>query len=176
MERQVVEREAAARVLARRSQGKELRVTTGHEIETTIGQVSSMSCKVAPLRSQVTDHSLYLWDLQVVELLLPLEDVVDAGQPHVDVAHQDAPANVDGQTIQCQAQVLQQLLDQARVVLVLYDWRGVVVVVLVGGVQNANNNREQQCRSNFFFLIIRAIYCCIIFCNLYFFSDYFRLT
>lgn len=64
---------------------------------------------------------MYLWDLQVVELLLPLDDVADPGEPDVDVAHQDTPAGVDGQTLQRQAQVLQQLLDQARVVLVLYD-------------------------------------------------------
>lgn len=47
----------------------------------------------------MTDRSVYLWDLQVVELLLPLEDVVDAGQPDVDVSHQDEPAGVDGQTV-----------------------------------------------------------------------------
>lgn len=58
-----------------------------------------MSCEVAPLGSQVTDHRGYLWDLQVVELLLPLEDVADPRQPDVDVANQDAPAGVDGQTM-----------------------------------------------------------------------------
>lgn len=63
--------------------------------------------------------STNLWDLEVVELLLPLDDVADAGHPHVDVAHQDTPAGMDGQTVQLKAQVLQQLLDQARVVLVL---------------------------------------------------------
>lgn len=77
----------------------------------------------ALLRSETSGSaSTYLWDLQVVELLLPLDDVVDPGEPDVDVAHQDTPAGVDGQTLQRQAQVLQQLLDQARVVLVLYDW------------------------------------------------------
>lgn len=100
------------------------RCVQGHSIQTAVDQVPSMSSgRDALLRSETSGSaSIYLWDLQVVKLLLPLDDVVDPGEPDVDVAHQDTPAGVDGQTLQRQAQVLQQLLDQARVVLVLYDW------------------------------------------------------
>lgn len=57
---------------------------------------SSMTTDVASLRGQVSDHGVHLWNLQVVELLLPLEDVVDPGQPDVNVADQDATSGVDG--------------------------------------------------------------------------------
>ena len=66
-------------------------------------------------------HFLYLGDLQVVELLLPLENVLQSAQPDVDVAHEDTSANVDGQILQSHVQVLQQVLDQARIVVVLED-------------------------------------------------------
>lgn len=61
----------------------------------------------------------YLGDLQVVELLLPFENGLQSAHPDVDVAHQDTPANMDSQIVQRRAQVVQQLLDKARVVLVL---------------------------------------------------------
>lgn len=64
-------------------------------------------------------HFFYLRDLQVVELLLPFEDVLQSVQPDVDVTHKDTPANMDSQTVQSWAQVLQQLLDKARIVVVL---------------------------------------------------------
>lgn len=69
--------------------------------------------------SHTVIHSLYLRDLQVVELLLPFEDVLQSAQPDVDVTHKDTPANMDSQTVQGRAQVLQQLLDKARIVVVL---------------------------------------------------------
>lgn len=69
--------------------------------------------------TQTPLHPLYLWDLQVVELLLPFENGLQSAQPDVNVAHEDTPANMDSQTVQCRAQVMQQLLDQPRIVVVL---------------------------------------------------------
>lgn len=66
-------------------------------------------------------HCIYLRDLQVVELLLPFENGLQSAQPDVDVTHEDTPANMDSQTVQSGAQVLQQLLDKARVVVVLQN-------------------------------------------------------
>lgn len=62
-----------------------------------------------------------LGDLQVVELLLPFENGLQSTQPDVNVAHKDTPANMDSQTVQSGAEVLQQLLDKARIVVVLKD-------------------------------------------------------
>lgn len=64
---------------------------------------------------------MHLWDLQVVELLLPFENGLQTAQPDVDVAHKDTSANVDGQTVQCGAQVVQQIFDKTRIVLILYN-------------------------------------------------------
>lgn len=63
-------------------------------------------------------EAAYLWDLQVVDLLLPFVNDLQSAQPDVDVAHEDTPADMDGQTVQCWAQVVQQVLDKARVVVV----------------------------------------------------------
>lgn len=70
-----------------------------------------------------TEHkyTFYLGDLQVVELLLPFENGLQSAQPDVDVAHEDAPADVDSQAVQSRAQVVQQLLDEARIVVVIYN-------------------------------------------------------
>lgn len=52
-------------------------------------------------------YMLYPGDLQIVELLLPFEDGFQSVQPDVDVSHQDTRADVDSQTVQCRAQVMQ---------------------------------------------------------------------
>lgn len=80
--------------------------------------------------------ALYLGDLQVVELLLPLENGLQPAQPNVDVAHQDTPADVDGQAVQRGAEVVEQLLHKAWVVLVLENWRH--------GKQKTNSDQKEK--------------------------------
>lgn len=65
--------------------------------------------------------SFYLWDLHIVELLLPFNNGLQATQPDVHIAHQDTPAKMDGQTVECGAQVLQKLLNKAWIIVVLKD-------------------------------------------------------
>lgn len=62
---------------------------------------------------------LYLGDLQVVDLLLPFVNGLQPAQPDVDVSHEDTSADVDSQIVQRQAEVLQQILDEARIVVVV---------------------------------------------------------
>lgn len=61
----------------------------------------------------------YPVDLDVVQLLLPLQDVLHAVQPGVDVPHQDGLAHVLNETTQRDVERLQQLLDGPNVLLVI---------------------------------------------------------
>lgn len=75
-----------------------------------------MEYKHADVQTQTQTH---LGDLQVVDLLLPFVNGLQSAQPDVNVAHEDTPANMDSQIVQRRAQVLQQILDKARVVVVI---------------------------------------------------------
>lgn len=59
------------------------------------------------------------FDLDVVQLLLPLHDVLHAVHPDVDVAHQHGLAHVLNQAAQRQVEHLEQLLDGPDVLLVI---------------------------------------------------------
>lgn len=63
----------------------------------------------------------YFFDLYVVQLLLPLYDVLHAVHPHVDVAHQHGLAHVLNQAAQRHVEHLKQLLDGPDVLLVIQD-------------------------------------------------------
>lgn len=63
----------------------------------------------------------YPVDLDAVQLLLPLQDVLHAVHPHVDVPHQDRLAHVLNKTAQRDVERLQQLLDGTDVLLVVED-------------------------------------------------------
>lgn len=58
-------------------------------------------------------------DLDVVQLLVPLQDVLHAVQPGVDVPHQDGLAHALNETAQRDVERLQQLLDGTDVLLVI---------------------------------------------------------
>lgn len=58
-------------------------------------------------------------DLDVVQLLLPLQDVVHAVDPDVDVPHQHRLAHVLNEAAQRHVQRLQQLFDGTDVLLVI---------------------------------------------------------
>lgn len=60
-------------------------------------------------------------DLDVIQLLLPLQDILHAVHPDVDVPHQDGLAHVLNQTTQRHVERLQQLLDGSKVLLVIED-------------------------------------------------------
>lgn len=61
----------------------------------------------------------YPVNLDVVQLLVPLQDVLHAVHPDVDVAHQDRLAHVLDEGAQGDVQRLQQLLDGTNVLLVI---------------------------------------------------------
>lgn len=63
----------------------------------------------------------YFFDLYVVQLLLPLHDVLHAVHPDVDVAHQHGLAHVLNQAAQRHVEHLKQLLDGPHVLLVIQD-------------------------------------------------------
>lgn len=63
----------------------------------------------------------YPVDLDVVQPLLPLQDVLHAVHPDVDVPHQDGLAHVLNKTAQRDVQRLQQLFDRTNVLLVIED-------------------------------------------------------
>lgn len=63
----------------------------------------------------------YPVDLDAVQLLLPLQDVLHAVNPHVDVPHQDGLAHVLDEGAQGHVERLQQLLDGTNVLLVVQD-------------------------------------------------------
>lgn len=63
-------------------------------------------------------HSL---NLDVVQLLLPLHDVLHAVHPDVDVAHQHRLAHVLDEAAQRQVERLKQLLDGPEVLLVVQN-------------------------------------------------------
>lgn len=61
----------------------------------------------------------YPVDLDVVQLLLPLHDVLHAMHPDVNVPHQDRFAHVLNMTTQRDVERLQQLLDRTNILLVI---------------------------------------------------------
>lgn len=61
----------------------------------------------------------YPVDLNAVQLLLPLQDVLHAVHPDVDVPNQDRFAHVLNKTTQGEVQLLQQLFDWPDVLLVV---------------------------------------------------------
>lgn len=61
----------------------------------------------------------YPVDLDVVQLLLPLHDVLHTAHPGVYVPHQDRLAHVLNKTAQRDVERLQQLLDGTNVLLVI---------------------------------------------------------
>lgn len=62
---------------------------------------------------------VYPVDLDVVQLLLPLHDVLHAVHPDVDVPHQDGLAHVLNKPTQRDVEHLEQLLDGTNVLLVI---------------------------------------------------------
>ena len=64
----------------------------------------------------------YPVDLDVVQLLVPLHDVLHAVHPGADVPHQHRLAHVLHQAAQGPVQGLQQLLDGPHVLLVRQHW------------------------------------------------------
>lgn len=65
-----------------------------------------------------TPHS---FNLDVVQLLLPLHDVLHAVHPDVDVAHEDRLAHVLDEAAQRHIERLKQLLDGPEVLLVIQN-------------------------------------------------------
>lgn len=61
----------------------------------------------------------HLGHLEVLELLLPGEDRLQAANPHVDVADQHGLADASEERAQRGAQILQEAFDEARVLLVV---------------------------------------------------------
>lgn len=61
------------------------------------------------------------FNLDVVQLLLPLHDVLHAVHPDVDVAHQDRLAHVLDEAAQRHVERLKQLLDGPEVLLVIQN-------------------------------------------------------
>lgn len=61
-------------------------------------------------------------DLDVVELLVPLQDVLHAVHPRVDIPHQHRLAHVLNKTTKLEVERLQQLLDGSYVLLVIKYW------------------------------------------------------
>lgn len=64
----------------------------------------------------------YFFDLDVVQLLLPLHDVLHAVHPDVDVAHQHGLAHVLNEAAQRHVEHLKQLFDGPDVLLVVQYW------------------------------------------------------
>lgn len=78
-----------------------------------------------PPRTEFSDVTpSYFSDLDVVQLLLPLHDVLHAVHPDVDVAHQHGLAHVLNQAAQRHVEHLKQLLDGPDVLLVVQDCGG----------------------------------------------------
>lgn len=76
------------------------------------------SCGLTTLRPR----NSYLRHLEVLELLLPGEDSLQAANPHVDVANQHGLADPSDEHAQRGAQVVQEPFDEARVLLVVEHW------------------------------------------------------
>lgn len=78
-----------------------------------------------------------LWDLHIVEFLLPFIDGLQAAQPDVHITNEDTLANMDGQTVERGAQVLQKLLNKAWIVVVFknlsYNLLQYIEIVFLGG-------------------------------------------
>lgn len=64
----------------------------------------------------------YLRHLQILQLLLPGENCVQAADPDVDAPHQHGLAHAADQDAEGGAQVLEQLFDQPRVLVVVEHW------------------------------------------------------
>lgn len=64
----------------------------------------------------------HLSDLQVLQLLLPVEDGLQTADPDVDVSHQHRLPDAPDEDAQGGAQVLQEVLDEAGVLVVVEDW------------------------------------------------------
>lgn len=64
----------------------------------------------------------YRRHLQVLQLLLPGEDRLQPARPDVDVAHQHGLAHAADQGAEGGAQVLQEVFDQPRVLVVVEHW------------------------------------------------------
>lgn len=78
-------------------------------------------CTSEPLWSSALQADAYPIDLDVVQLLLPLQDVLHSVYPDVDVPHQHRLAHVLNEPTQRDIQGLQQLFDGADVLLVIED-------------------------------------------------------
>lgn len=78
------------------------------------------------LSNSISWTDAYPVDLDVVQLLLPLQDVLHAVHPDVDVPHQDRFAHVLNKTTQRDVQSLQQFFDGTDVLLVIKDCRKII--------------------------------------------------
>lgn len=93
---------------------------TGEEEKKGFCLFSSVSSH--PTRTECSEVTAsYFFDLYVVQLLLPLHDVLHAVHPDVDVAHQHGLAHVLNQAAQRHVEHLKQLLDGPDVLLVIQD-------------------------------------------------------
>lgn len=68
---------------------------------------------------QISGQDSYLGHLEVLQLLLPREDGFQPADPNVDVSHQHGLAYPPDKDAQCGAQVLEEVFDQARVLVVI---------------------------------------------------------
>lgn len=66
--------------------------------------------------------SLYLSDLQILQLLLPAEDGLQTADPDVDVSHQHRLPNPPDEDTEGGTQVLEEVFDETGVLMVVEDW------------------------------------------------------